>query len=1495
LAGQNIRGEENYVRRHAKATLAGSTFGRGFGLASIRSARAFRDASLSDDGSGAPSRDRVRMSLLALVIATVAVLAVGSSTAMAALTRIPTGFSPITGSGIGTTIKSPSGLAVDESNGNIFLNDGGSANAIDIFGAEGGHPVGVASPYRITGFNFEGSEPTGIDIDHSSPPSVSHGAIYTTDIANSKIKKFVRNPGTELYEAAGELVAGPGEEPLDEPLGLAVDKKGDVFVSDFFPPDIIEFGPTGTELKRFDATPTVGFPSALAFDAAGDLFVESYSNSSVYEYPANGSGEIEPSVHTKVLNANSGARGIAVNTATNRLFISFGNHVNEYDAATLTKTMEFGANFLSGASRVAVNASTGRIYVSNGSPASIVVFGDPVTIPTVETTAATEVSIGKATLNGSVNPENIAVTECKFEYGTSTAYGHEASCEGAIPTDGNEHEVSAKLTGLLGETQFHFRIVATNANGKSIGTDKTFVTPAAVLVSEATNLTGTHATLHGTDFPANLAVTECKFEYGQNFSFNHSVPCAQAIPTDDGEHNVSAAVNHLLPNGAFYQFRLAVTNSEGTFRSATGFFSTPETTKTSPASNRTTTAAKLNGTVDPDEVALTECKFEWGPTNSYGNSVPCTPAFGSIPADTNTHAVSASIGGLTPSSAYHYRLVTATVDGVSKGQDVLFHSLGPLLEKVAVSFPSMTSTTATIEALVNPQGQGTSYRFEYVTQAQFDESGYAAAEVAPKVVTGVGHGEENVQITQLITGLTPATHYHVRIVINSLGGTVTGPDLTFATFPKESLPTPGSCSNEKFRTEASASLPDCRAYEQASPIDKDGTDVGGDMWHTAVSPNGDAVLMQDNSGIPGGTGTLQFPTFVARRGATNWSTTGTLIPPQFGERGGINAFTPDLKLFFNDATRVGVHSQASDIIHDLPNGTYQEIFPYQNGFGVDFNYIGASTDDSELFFDTRFDSVPVTSGPGPASTSSFRNNSYVFEPETGELTLAGVLPAAEGGQAPVGGSEIGSSSYFNQAHHAMSTNGDQVVFTAGSPDALYLRKGLGGANPETVKVSESEKTNGGGPGGTDSHGPLPAYFWDATPDGKLIFFTSQEELTNNANTGPTAAGSDLYAYDTESEELTDLTVDNGDVNGAGVQGVVGVSEEGNRIYFGANGDLDGGGPAVAGNCHQSSEINWTGSCSLYLWEEGEITFIAPLHMSSNDWALWQQAEGPGFGNPPQNRIPAGMVSADGSSIVFRTSQQLTNYDNEGTGEYYRYHVGEPGVLCITCSPTGAPENGTPQLSSVSIGASQFGTQPFILRNLSASGNQFFFETTDKLVPSDTNGDVKCPFSGGFNFDGPDCQDVYEWEADGAGSCHAEGGLGGCYYLVSTGKEATPAFFSDASTSGNDVMIFSHLGLVPQDQDSLADIYDASVGGGLAAQHPVTPPHCEGEGCREEVTSPPGSNGAGTAVFEGPENPAPKCSKGYVKQHGECVKKKKAHKHHKRGHHRHANKTRRTSR
>jgi hypothetical protein len=100
-----------------------------------------------------------------------------------------------------------------------------------------------------------------------------------------------------------------------------------------------------------------------------------------------------------------------------------------------------------------------------------------VTAPSVETKGAGSIGETAATVYASVNPRGGTVSTCKFEYGTSTSYGSSASCA-ALPGSGSSPvEVDASIaSGLAANTEYHYRISATNSSGTSKGGDATFKT-----------------------------------------------------------------------------------------------------------------------------------------------------------------------------------------------------------------------------------------------------------------------------------------------------------------------------------------------------------------------------------------------------------------------------------------------------------------------------------------------------------------------------------------------------------------------------------------------------------------------------------------------------------------------------------------------------------------------------------------------------------------------------------------------------------------------------------------------------------------------------------------------------------------------------------------------------------------------------------------------------------------------------------------------------------
>jgi hypothetical protein len=890
-------------------------------------------------------------------------------------------------------------------------------------------------------------------------------------------------------------------------------------------------------------------------------------------------------------------------------------------------------------------------------------------------------------------------------------------------------------------------------------------------------------------------------------------------------------------------------------------------------------SATLNAKVDPETFAVTDCHFDWGSTTSYGNTAPCVPDPGSGSGDVAVHV---DLSGLNGGSTYHFRFVASNAQpgGTATGPDQAFTTPGPAIS--ATSADHITDSAATLRVEVNPRGHSTTYQFEYGT-----DTGYG--HIAPAAPAAIGSGINPVSVAEGIIGLDPATTYHFRFTAQSSDGTDHGPDATFTTF---TTPTPPdtNCPNQSFRTGPGAALPDCRAYEQVSPVDKGGNSVVGQVGFNEAAADGHAAVFGSYQPLPSSGGSATAPAYVASRGSSAWSYDGALPAGQSAS-----------ELGRDDQLRVSlsaVESNSGDNLFstDLGDFSRQPLLSVPQAGDLLPNPQFAADTGHFIFEAQGAGLTPDAVDPGPSKTN-------LYDYDHGELSLAGRVPAFPATScddspsgpgpacvAPAGGSFAGSYlavgvgdltsdggfSGGGYKQDTISADGSKVFFTEGDTGRLYERYN----KTETVQINADQ-------GGNDPNGHKPAAFLAATPSGSMVYFASCEKLTPGSTAVSTAAneclssaqGQDLYAYDTATGDLRDLTVDpNGsDAHGAQVQGILGASPDGHYVYFAANGDLDGAGPAAAGNCDTSG--NFTGSCGLYLHHDGATTFVARL---GGDSAY------PGIGDsldwtPAPSATPAtertARVAADGT-LLFGSTRSLTGYANDGLCgstdfsngepqafgpcvEFFRFdpavNSGDGGLDCVSCSPTGAPALGNAFLNSSqqrgNAGLELLTSQGILTRNLSADGNRVFFETADKLLPADTNGDAGCPnqkASPQFRR----CQDVYEWEAEGSGSCHSHAQDGGCLYLLSLGTSDQPSFFDDASASGDDAFIYTGSPLVPQDQDQLTDLYDVRVDGGLPSQYQVVPPACTGDVCQGTPSGAPAVSTAASVTFAGPGNAMP---------------------------------------
>lgn len=858
--------------------------------------------------------------------------------------------------------------------------------------------------------------------------------------------------------------------------------------------------------------------------------------------------------------------------------------------------------------------------------------------------------------------------------------------------------------------------------------------------------------------------------------------------------------------------------------------------------------ATFKGEIGAAGVSEAACTFQYVTAEEFtahrfeeAVEAPCEPA-GPF-SGTALNSVSAHVSKLRGGTTYRFRILGTNENGTNPGEALEFTTRGPTISGTGTR--ETGETEVTLEGSVNPRGLPTTYAFQYVTQTAFEAGGFEGAAEIPLGGAPVGEGIEPVSKSQRVGGLLPGTAYRFRLIAVSSEGETQGEDVPFTTF--------ASSGN---------TLPDGRRYEQVTPTDKNGANVQGGFNSVQASPEGNAVTFLTNTGIPGGEGSQSFPYYISRRApdSSGWSTQGLLPPASYGSTAFIIGWTEDLASTYDFAARPLEH--VGEILRrPSAGGTLTQVGTTEtSGAGNPFAFAGASADGGVALLESSEGGLVPGDLPG-------KQNLYLYDRETGALIMPGVLnPAVPGGEptAPAGGAMAGSynwwhgnraaggalAGYFTQDQHAISADGKKVFFTAGETGQLYLRENplasqsaMSGercteeSKACTIRISAPEE---GVPDPKE-----PAAFVGASVDGSLVYFLDRGKLTADATGG---AGYDLYRYDVTNGALTDLSLDTQDKRGARVEGVLGIDASGDTVYF-----------AAAGKLSEEASQAPSGETNIYVFENGEVRLITRLGVSEGAAADPAEAYNwiPTKGGSGLIVGHSSRVSADGHTLLFRSARQLTAYRNQGASELYLYRTGQ-SLGCISCNPSGQAPTGHAGLQEMPLaGVSSTPNHAFMTRNLSADGRRVFFDTTERLVAADEN----------------NVNDVYEWEADGKGSCASAADAGGCLFLISGGsKNDGPSYFGDADSEGENVFFFTAQPLVAQDKDELVDVYDARVGGGIAAQEARPTPPCNEEGdCLPQAEAEPTATSPKSASAAGSNVPPPQpCRKGFVRSHGKCT-------------------------
>jgi hypothetical protein len=595
---------------------------------------------------------------------------------------------------------------------------------------------------------------------------------------------------------------------------------------------------------------------------------------------------------------------------------------------------------------------------------------------------------------------------------------------------------------------------------------------------------------------------------------------------------------------------------------------------------------------------------------------------------------------------------------------------------------SVFSTSARLQAQINPNGLSTTYHFDYLTKAAYDANPEGskftgASRVPVSSDANIGSGTNAVTVLQLLSGLKPETTYYYRAV------------------PKNTTTTLGEA--HFFTTQSSGGgsiLADSRGWEMVTPIDKNGGEAAGSgtiadggALQAAVG-GGSITYGSETSFGEGAGGAPPISQYIATRGSGGWSAANISAPLFSGSYDTERVGAP-YQLFSSDLTRGlllnGAHCRGEGTECAVPNpplaGTgapagYQNYYLRDNASATYTALLG-STNSGFLALEPRnFDlslagtsanldygvlstcakltadaiEVPLGEGCDPEE-----QNLYEYGPGAA-LKLINLRPSESTGTP---GAELAAQAA------AISGDGARVYFTDLGNDTLYLRVGS-----QTKFVA----TEGA--------------FQTASGDGSVAFYTKPD--------------GHLYRYDAVNGSSTDLTPS------GGVDGVLGASAAGDYVYY-----QDAGGLKL---WHTTSKTVAAG-----MEEEADYppaTGTARVSADGTKLLFVSTGELTGYDNTD-------LKSGEPDTQIFL-------YDANGAGS----------LTCVSCNPTnGRPVGGSSIPGAIANGSLEDSIRSYKPRALSDDGKRVFFDSNDALVLTDTDnapdayeweaqGEGSCSRSGG---------------------------------------------------------------------------------------------------------------------------------------------------------------------
>ena len=605
------------------------------------------------------------------------------------------------------------------------------------------------------------SEPWGVAV---SEAGAAKGDVYVVDRGHKRVEYFSAT-GVYLGQFNGRDAPAGAFETLQE--GIAVDNDpsspsfGDVYVADARTSEVLidKFSPTGSYITQLKGTcehenESVVEPGAcpnsankkvtpfhefhnrpmhgLAVDPDGNLWAyqggsEEVPHVGVDEFSSTG---IFVKSFTKQYPYFAEAEGIAVNSSDN-VYVDGGAELNPaiYKFSSTGALLEEGVP----GTALAVEPLTNNLFVDRGS--SIAEQGS---LGLVEPPIATFPFKGFAESHG------IAVTSTGTIYATQRGAG----------------DVDIFTVGASPET------------------------PITQNVEE---ITATSATVHG---ELRGGETEYYFEYNDNggCTGGESTPVVAATGTDE---KVSAHITGLEPSKQYSVCLVSESTygtSFGSAESLTTLAAPPEILSESAFTLETPAERKFSAEINPNNQETTYI-FEYATEASVNGKGELelegkikTAEGGAISAGLyGAQSVeSATVEGLGENGAaetYYYRVVVASeCEPVAHpGQECTTYGKVQAYTKVPIvegelTF-GLTLTSATLQATINPDFQGTEYHFDYSTEATENVSGEKELAGAITTVPGGsvpnGTGFNAQPVSSTIDGLNPYTVYYYRVVANN--------------------------------------------------------------------------------------------------------------------------------------------------------------------------------------------------------------------------------------------------------------------------------------------------------------------------------------------------------------------------------------------------------------------------------------------------------------------------------------------------------------------------------------------------------------------------------------------------------------------------------------------------------------------------------------------------------------------------------------------------------